>query len=47
VPALLVFVPSRAGISHSPDEFTSEADLMTGVRFMHALCRRLAERPPG
>jgi allantoate deiminase len=45
VPALLVFVPSRAGVSHSPDEFTAEADLLAGVRFMGALCRRLAERP--
>jgi len=46
IPALLVFVPSRAGVSHSPDEFTSESDLLTGVRFMDALCRRLAEHPP-
>jgi acetylornithine deacetylase/succinyl-diaminopimelate desuccinylase-like protein len=46
VPALLVFVPSRAGVSHSPDEFTAEAELIAGVRFMGALCRRLAEHPP-
>ncbi len=46
IPALLVFVPSRAGVSHSPDEFTAEADLLAGVRFMGALCRRLAEHPP-
>jgi len=46
IPALLVFVPSRAGVSHSPDEFTTEADLLAGVRFMGALCRRLAEHPP-
>jgi allantoate deiminase len=46
IPSLLVFVPSRAGVSHSPDEFTSEADLLAGVRFMAALCRRLAEHPP-
>ena len=45
-PALLVFVPSRAGVSHSPDEFTTESDLLAGVRFMDALCRRLAEHPP-
>jgi allantoate deiminase len=46
IPSLMVFVPSRAGISHSPEEFTSELELVTGVRFMDALCRRLAERPP-
>jgi acetylornithine deacetylase/succinyl-diaminopimelate desuccinylase-like protein len=46
IPALMVFVPSRAGISHSPDEFTDEADLLTGVRFVATLARRLAERPP-
>jgi allantoate deiminase len=47
IPAQLVFVPSRAGVSHSPEEFTAEADLVAGVRFMAALCRRLAEHPPG
>lgn len=46
VPSLMVFVPSRGGISHSPDEFTSEADLLAGVRFVATLARRLAERPP-
>jgi len=45
VPALLVFVPSRAGVSHSPDELTTESELLTGVRFMDALCRRLAGQP--
>ena len=46
IPALLVFVPSRAGVSHSPDEFTPESELITGVRFMDALCRHLAVHPP-
>lgn len=46
IPSLMVFVPSRDGISHAPEEFTSEAELVTGVRFMDELCRRLAERPP-
>jgi allantoate deiminase len=46
IPSLLVFVPSRGGVSHSPDESTAEADLEAGVRFLGALCRRLAERPP-
>ena len=46
IPALMVFVPSRAGISHSPDEFTSEEDLLVGARFMAMLARRLVEHPP-
>ena len=46
IPALLVFVPSRGGISHSPDEFTAEPELVAGVGFMDALCRRLAADPP-
>jgi allantoate deiminase len=46
VPSLMAFVPSRSGISHSPDEWTDQADLATGVRFMAALVRRLAEHPP-
>ena len=46
IPSLMVFVPSRAGISHSPEEFTSEEDLLTGVRYLATLARRLGERPP-
>ena len=46
IPSLLVFVPSRGGVSHSPDESTAEADLRAGVVFVDALCRRLAEQPP-
>jgi allantoate deiminase len=44
VPTLMVFVPSKGGISHSPDEFTSPAALFTGYRFTRELARRLAER---
>lgn len=46
IPALMVFVPSRAGISHAPEEFTSEEDLVTGVRFIATLAQRLAGHPP-
>ena len=46
IPALLLFVSSRGGVSHSPDESTSDADLVAGVRFTDALCRRLAAHPP-
>ncbi len=42
VPSLLVFVPSRGGISHSPDEFTAPEALFTGYHFVRELARRLA-----
>jgi allantoate deiminase len=42
IPALLVFVPSRRGISHSPEEFTSPEDLWTGYCFVRELARRAA-----
>jgi allantoate deiminase len=42
VPGLMVFVPSRGGISHSPDEATGDDDLVTGARFIAALAGRLA-----
>jgi allantoate deiminase len=42
VETILLFVPSRDGISHSPDEYTSPAALWTGVRFASALLDRAA-----
>ena len=44
VPTLMVFVPSRGGISHAPEEFTAAPALYTGYRFTRELARRLAER---
>ena len=44
VPTLMLFVPSRGGISHSPDEFTDLEALFTGYRFTRELARRIAER---
>ena len=44
VPTLMVFVPSRGGVSHSPDEFTTPAALFAGYRFTRELARRIAER---
>jgi len=41
IPSLLLFVPSRAGISHSPDEHTEPEALWTGFRVGLELCRRL------
>ncbi|OGF14153.1 MAG: hypothetical protein A2W00_10570 [Candidatus Eisenbacteria bacterium RBG_16_71_46] len=42
VPSLLVFVPSRRGISHSPEEFTDAGALWTGYHFVRDLAARLA-----
>jgi allantoate deiminase len=44
VPCLMVFVPSKGGISHSPAEFTSPAELWDGYRFTRDLARKLAEK---
>lgn len=41
-PTALIFVPSHDGISHSPKEFTSAADLEAGVRVLMALLHKLA-----
>lgn len=40
--SLMLFVPSRDGISHSPDEYTGTEELWTGVEFASALIERLA-----
>jgi len=45
VPTLMLFVPSQGGISHSPDEHTSEADLFTGLSVALDLVRRIATQP--
>jgi len=51
VPAGLLFVPSRGGLSHVPEEFTSTTDLAVGVEVLaHALQSvdaTLAETRPG
>jgi allantoate deiminase len=43
VPALLLFVPSRYGVSRSPDEFTAPAQLATGQRFLLELAREITD----
>ena len=43
VPALLLFVPSRYGVSRSPDEFTAPAQLATGQRFLLELASELTD----
>ncbi|WP_010157878.1 M20 family metallo-hydrolase [Leucobacter chromiiresistens] len=42
VPTVMLFVPSVAGISHSLDEFTEEADLVAGANHLTGVVRRLA-----
>lgn len=41
-PTALLFVPSRGGISHSPEEFTNTEDLQRGVRLLIDLLHKLA-----
>ena len=42
VPAAMLFVPSRRGISHSPEEWTETADCELGARVLAGTLRRLA-----
>jgi hydantoinase/carbamoylase family amidase len=42
VPIGMIFVPSKDGISHHPDEFTASADLDRGVRVLAGALERLA-----
>jgi allantoate deiminase len=41
IPGLMVFVPSKGGISHSPDEFTTPEQLWDGYRLTREVARRL------
>lgn len=41
-PAAILFVPSQAGISHSPFEYTSIGDLETGLQVLTQLLHQLA-----
>jgi hydantoinase/carbamoylase family amidase len=45
VPAAMLFVPSRGGVSHSPDEFTSPAQCELGVRVLARTVRELVGTP--
>ncbi|BEU86721.1 allantoate deiminase [Selenomonas sp. TAMA-11512] len=42
VPTAMLFVPSRAGISHNPAEYTHPADLGEGVKALRAALHALA-----
>lgn len=41
-PTAMIFVPSIAGISHNPKEFTLESDLVAGANILLDVARRLA-----
>lgn len=41
-PSALIFVPSRDGISHAPEEFTDWSDILAGARLMLAVLLDLA-----
>jgi allantoate deiminase len=41
VPAGMVFVPSKDGLSHVPDEWTSASDVARGVDVLHLAVQRL------
>jgi hydantoinase/carbamoylase family amidase len=43
VPIGMVFVPSRAGISHHPDEYTAPEQIDAGVRVLAGVLARLAQ----
>jgi N-carbamoyl-L-amino-acid hydrolase len=40
-PSAMIFVPSAAGISHNPKEFTAEADLIDGANVLLDVVRKL------
>lgn len=44
-PATLIFVPSRDGISHTPEEFTSDTDIATGFDALLLSLRALIADP--
>ena len=46
VPTAMIFVPSRNGISHSPEEYTSPAQAELGMRVLAATLHQLL-RPVG
>ena len=45
VPAAMLFVPSRGGVSHSPDEFTAPEACELGARVLARTVRALVESP--
>lgn len=44
-PTGMIFVPSRAGVSHRPDEFTSQEEIARGVATLAHTLAQLSEAP--
>ncbi len=42
-PTAMIFVPSKDGISHNPEEFTAESDLIAGANVLLDVAKRLSE----
>lgn len=42
-PAAMIFVPSQKGISHNPDEYTAQSDLIAGAQVLLEVVRSLAK----
>jgi N-carbamoyl-L-amino-acid hydrolase len=40
----MLFVPSRDGVSHSPDEYTSDEQCINGARLLLAALLRIDEQ---
>lgn len=43
VPANMIFIPSKKGISHAPDEFTSTEEIAKGVEVLAKALKRLSK----
>jgi hypothetical protein len=43
MPASMIFIPSRDGLSHVPEEWTSSADLATGTDVLLRILLRADE----
>jgi len=43
VPAAMIFVPSRGGVSHSPDEYTHPSEVELGMRVLARTVRQLLQ----
>lgn len=41
LPSAMIFVPSRNGVTHSPLEYTSDEDLITGTAVLRQVLTRL------
>lgn len=46
-PSAMIFVPSREGISHNPQEFTAAEDLIAGANILLDVVQRLAQEGSG